>query len=163
MLRGVRWCPTIIGRATPTFAIMTGQPAVPAETCDFHHAHLFASDLDASLEFYRRWFGAEVAWDGTFAGVRNVFVRLGAGRLHFYDQAPRAHGRNAVHHLGIRVRGLESLIARMRDGGVALRSGIHRHLEGNYLMLEAPDGVLLELFEPDPAGLPEAAVQYFAD
>jgi len=142
---------------------MTPQPAAPAVTCDFHHAHLFASDLDAAVEFYRRWFGAEVAWDGIFAGVRNVFVRLGAGRLHFYDQAPRAHGRNAVHHLGIRVRGLDALIARLRDSGVGLRSEIRRHPEGSYLMLEAPDGVLLELFEPDLSGLPQAAVQYFAD
>ena len=56
-----------------------------------------------------------------------------------------------------------ALIARMREGGVMLRSAIRRHPEGSYLMLEAPDGVLLELFEPDPAGLPEAAVRYFSD
>lgn len=142
---------------------MTGQPLPPAASCDLHHAHLFASDLDAALAFYRRWFGAEVAWDGIFAGVRNVFVRIGTGRLHFYDQPPRAHGRNAVHHLGIRVHGLEALVAGMRDGGVALRTELRRHPEGSYLMLEAPDGVLLELFEPNPAGLPEAAVRYFSD
>ena len=163
MLRGVRECPTIIGRAASILAIMTGQKTAPAGTCDLHHAHLFAADLDAALDFYRRWFGAEVAWDGMFAGVRNVFVRIGGGRLHFYDQAPRAHARNAVHHLGVRVRGLEPLVARMREGGVALRTDIRRHPEGSYLMLEAPDGVLLELFEPDPAGLPDAAVRYFAD
>lgn len=135
---------------------------VPA-TCDFHHAHLFASDLDAVIAFYRRWFGAEIAWDGMFAGSRNVFLRIGSGRLHFYAQPPRDHGRNAVHHLGIRVRGLEALVARMRDGGVNLEGAIRRHPEGIYLMLEAPDGVLLELFEPDPAGLPDAAVRYFID
>ncbi len=142
---------------------MTGNPAASAGPCVFHHAHLFASDLDASLAFYRRWFGAEIAWDGIFAGVRNVFVRIGGGRLHFYDQPPRGRGINAVHHLGVRVRGLEALITRMRDAGVALRSDLRRHPEGCYLMLEAPDGVLLELFEPDPAGLPDAAAQYFSD
>lgn len=138
------------------------QAPVPA-ACDFHHVHLFASDLDAAIAFYRRWFGAEVAWDGMFAGSRNVFLRIGSGRLHFYAQPPRDHGRNAVHHLGIRVRGLEALVARMRDGGVNLKGAIRRHPEGIYLMLEAPDGVLLELFEPDPAGLPDAAVRYFID
>src|SRR5437867_8998039 len=110
MLRGDDEWPTIIGRAASSFAIMTGKPPPSAGTCDFHHAHLFASDLEAALAFYRRWFGAEVAWDGFFAGVRNVFVRVGSGRLHFYDQPPPALGRNAVHHLGIRVHGLESLI-----------------------------------------------------
>ncbi len=140
-------------------------PANPTEppSCELHHAHLFAADLDATIAFYRRWFGAEVAWDGLFAGVRNVFVRIGRGRLHFYAQPPRERGRNAVHHLGIKVHGLAALVARMREGGVPLRSEIRRHPEGGYLMLEAPDGVLLELFEPDPAGLPEAAVRYFAD
>jgi catechol 2,3-dioxygenase-like lactoylglutathione lyase family enzyme len=142
---------------------MTAHPASNAAICDFHHAHLFASDLDASLAFYRRWFGAEVAWDGIFAGARNVFVRIGSGRLHFYAQPPRDGGRGAVHHLGLRVRGLEALARRLRAGGVALRSDVRRHPEGSYLMVEAPDGVLLELFEPDPAGLPEAAVRYFSD
>jgi catechol 2,3-dioxygenase-like lactoylglutathione lyase family enzyme len=137
-------------------------PPAPAR-CDFHHAHLFASDLDATIAFYRRWFGAEVAWDGTFAGARNVFVRLGSGRLHFYDQPPRGHGRNAVHHLGIRVRGLRRLGERMRAAGLDVEDRLRRHPEGSYLMLEAPDGVLLELFEPDLAGLPDAAVRYFAD
>ncbi len=143
--------------------MMDQQQASAPGTCDFHHAHLFASDLDAAIAFYRRWFGAEVAWDGIFAGSRNVFLRIGSGRLHFYAQPPRDHGRNAVHHLGIRVRELEALVDRMREGGVKITSAIRRHLEGTYLMLEAPDGVLLELFEPDPAGLPDAAVRYFAD
>jgi catechol 2,3-dioxygenase-like lactoylglutathione lyase family enzyme len=163
VLRSVAEWPTIDGRAASSFAVMTGQSTPPAGTCDFHHAHLFATDLDASLAFYRRWFGAEVAWDGVFAGVRNVFVRIGTGRLHFYDQPPRAHGRGAVHHLGLRVHGLDALSERLRDGGVALRSDIRRHPEGSYLMVEAPDGVLLELFEPDLAGLPEAAARYFLD
>ena len=32
----------------------------------FHlqHVHLFASDLDASIEFYEHWFDAKVIYDG---------------------------------------------------------------------------------------------------
>ena len=112
-----------------------------------HHTHLFASDLDATLAFYRRWFGAEVLADHIFAGARNVMVCVGDGRLNFYDQPPRGHGRNAIHHLGLQVVGLDALVARMIDGGIHFRSDIRRLPELDYIMVEAPDGVLLELFE----------------
>lgn len=122
-----------------------------------HHTHLFATDLDASLDFYRRYFGAEVVADHEFAGSRNVMVRIGDGRLNFYDQAPRDSGRNAVHHLGLQVEGLVGLVATMRQGGVDFRTPIRELPELDYIMVEAPDGVLLELFEwksetaPDPS------------
>ena len=29
----------------------------------FHHAHLFESDIDPSIRFYREMFGAEVLFD----------------------------------------------------------------------------------------------------
>ena len=32
--------------------------------------------------------GAVVVADFDYAGARNVFVAVGSGRLHFYDQAP---------------------------------------------------------------------------
>lgn len=115
-----------------------------------HHTHLFASDLDASLEFYRRWFGAEVVGDEVFAGSRNVLVAIGDGRLNFYDQPPRDRGRNAVHHLGIQTEDLEGLVRRMREGGVTFRKPITVTDDLSYVMVEGPDGVLLELFQADP-------------
>ncbi|MFQ1062509.1 VOC family protein [Bordetella trematum] len=118
--------------------------------CDLHHVHLFATDLDASLAFYQRWFGAKVVWDGDYAGARNVFLRIGQGRLHFYEQPPRAAGRNAFHHLGIQVGGLDALYERMRAGGVVLPQAVKRSAQGAYLMVQAPDGVLIEVFEPGP-------------
>ncbi|QQS23700.1 MAG: hypothetical protein IPM43_09630 [Actinomycetota bacterium] len=39
-----------------------------------------ASDIDASLEFYRHWFDAVVVADFDYAGARNVFVAVGSGR-----------------------------------------------------------------------------------
>lgn len=112
-----------------------------------HHTHIFASDLDATIEFYRRWFDADVVADHTFAGSRNVMVGIGDGRLNIYDQAPRDLGRNAVHHIGLQVDGLAALVARMITGGVAFRSEIRVLPELDYIMVEAPDGILLELFE----------------
>ncbi|WP_066735973.1 VOC family protein [Cupriavidus sp. D384] len=113
-----------------------------------HHAHLFATDLDVTIAFYQKWFDGKVMWDGSYGGARNVFMRIGIGALHFYSQAPREKGRNAIHHLGMQVVGLQELYERMKNGGVVFRNPI-RHADGScYVMLEAPDGVLWELFEP---------------
>jgi len=114
-----------------------------------YHTHLFCSDIDATITWWTGMLGAEPAWNGAMAGARNVFLKIGDGRLHLYDQAPRDSGRGAVHHLGVRVDGLADLVAAMRAKGVAFRSEI-REFEGwRYIMCAAPDGVLLELFEAD--------------
>ena len=113
----------------------------------FHHVHLFASDLDASLAFYTQWFDAEVVADHEFAGARNLMIRVGEGMINFYDQAPRDNGRNAVHHLGFQVDDLADLVTQMRASGMQLRTPIRELAELDYIMIEGPDGVLLELFE----------------
>jgi uncharacterized protein (DUF952 family)/catechol 2,3-dioxygenase-like lactoylglutathione lyase family enzyme len=126
-------------------------PPVDAAPARVHHPHLFASNVAATVGFYRRWFGARIVADEVLAGSRNVMLALGDGRLNVYDQPPPAAGRSAVHHLGIQVRGLPSLVERFRAAGVALRKPI-RHGEGfAYVMVEGPDGVLLEVFESDDA------------
>lgn len=127
-----------------------------------HHTHLFASDLDASIEFYRRWFGAEVLADEEFAGARNVMVRIGDGRLNFYDQAPRDHGRNAVHHLGVQTDDLAAQVELMKAGGVEFRKPINGSPGVGYVMVEGPDGVLIELFEAHGSKLTSGAKEWFA-
>jgi len=134
----------------------------PPPRTRLHHTHLFASDLDASIEFYRRWFGAEVLGDEVFAGSRNVLVAIGDGRLNFYDQPPRDRGRNAVHHLGIQTEDLEALVDRMRAGGVEFRKPITATDDLRYVMVEGPDGILLELFQADPEDHTGGARQWFA-
>ena len=129
-----------------------------------HHVHLFATDLDQSIAFYTRSFGGEVLADETFAGARNVMMRIGDGRLNFYDQPPPGHGRNAVHHLGIQVEDLQALVDRMTADGYAFRKPIQGVPGSRYTMAEAPDGVLLELFEmnaTDP-NMPHGAAPWFA-
>jgi catechol 2,3-dioxygenase-like lactoylglutathione lyase family enzyme len=112
-----------------------------------HHTHLFASDVDRSIAFWRDHFGAVVVLDTEFAGARNVFMRIGEGRLHLYDQAPKHAGAGTVHHLGIETDELDALVARLKAAGVSVTE-VRRHAEGNYAMAEGPDGLLLELFQP---------------
>jgi len=121
----------------------------------FHHAHLFASDIDASLKFYQEMFGAEILADILMAGARNVFVAIGQGRLHFYDQPPKDQGRGAIHHLGIQTDDLEALVADMKAKGVPFRKEISDFGFWKYVMVLAPDNVLLELFQIAKEKLPE--------
>ena len=71
-----------------------------------HHVHLFSRDLTAAIAWYTRALGAEVCYEGDFGGSRNVFMKIGSGRIHLYSQAPRDNGRGAVHHIGIRTTDL---------------------------------------------------------
>ncbi|WP_416899391.1 MAG: VOC family protein [Minwuia sp.] len=128
-----------------------------------HHVHLFAADLDATIGWWREHLGGEVAFDGEFGGSRNVFMRVGSGRIHFYDQPLRDEGRGAVHHIGIRTGDLAALEERLRRAGIAFRSGIRDFGAWKYIMCPAPDGVLLELFQADPEKLEGDAARYFAD
>ena len=128
-----------------------------------HHVHVFAADLDASIAWYRDMLGGTVDFDGDFGGARNVFMRIGAGRLHFYDQRPRGVEKNAVHHLGVRTDDLEGLVARLRTAGHAMDRVIREFGSWKYFMCEAPDQVLLELFEVDVGRLPTDAAAYFND
>jgi catechol 2,3-dioxygenase-like lactoylglutathione lyase family enzyme len=123
-------------------------------TFDLHHAHIFARDIDATIAWWSRHLDGRVLRDEVLAGARNVFLGVGSGRIHIYDQPPRDGGRGAIHHLVIKVTGLRDAWARLQAAGVTSRQGL-REFEGwRYVMVAAPDDVLLELFEfDDPARL----------
>ena len=116
---------------------------------DLHHVHIFASDVSATVEWWRRNLQAVVSFDGEFGGARNIFMKVGKGRINIYDQQPRGKSNGAYHHVGIRVEGLADLRDQMTANGVEFRSDIHEFGNWRYLMCSAPDNVLLELFEVD--------------
>lgn len=128
---------------------------------DLHHVHLFASDLEASIGWWRDMLGCEIAYDGDFGGARNVFMRVGAGRLHLYEQKPRRPPGGAVHHVGIQCRDLKGLVARMKARGTEFRGEMREFGNWRYIMCAAPDEVLLELFEIDVEDMPPALAEYF--
>jgi catechol 2,3-dioxygenase-like lactoylglutathione lyase family enzyme len=128
-----------------------------------HHVHLFSQDLTKAIAWYKRALGAEVCYDGDFGGSRNVFMKIGAGRIHLYSQAPRDNGRGAVHHIGIRTTDLASLHSRLIEMGVMFRSGVREFGTWRYIMCPALDDVLLELFEIDTASMPSELARYFGD
>jgi len=104
-----------------------------------HHVHLFCQDLDATVAWYKRAFDAKVYYDGDFGGSRNVFMKIGSGRIHLYAQPPRDNGKGSIHHIGIRTNDLTGLRDRMLQMGVRFRSGIREFGTWRYLMCPAPD------------------------
>ena len=116
---------------------------------DLHHVHIFASNASVTVEWWQRNLGAVVSYDGEFGGARNIFMKVGLGRINIYDQQPRGTSSGAYHHVGIRVEGLADLRDRMTANGVDFRSDIREFGNWRYLMCSAPDNVLLELFEVD--------------
>ena len=123
-------------------------------TMDLHHAHMFATDLDRTIGWWCRHLRAKVIFDDALAGSRNVFLAVGSGRLHIYDQPPRDHGRGAIHHLGIRVSNLRGEWERLQREGVTSPGGLREHDGWRYVMVSAPDDVLLELFQFDDPAAP---------
>ena len=121
---------------------------------DLHHVHIFASNIEATIEWWSRHLGAKVLCDANLAGARNVFLAVGTGRLHIYDQAPKDRGRGAIHHIGIKVADLRGVWQRLQAEGLASRHGLREQDGWRYVMIAAPDGILLELFEFDDPSAP---------
>ena len=126
-----------------------------------HHVHLFAADLDKSLKFYTSFFGGELVLDLEVAGARNIFMKIGTGRIHFYDQSPKMPGPGSIHHFGIQTDDINRDYKRLRAGGVPFKKEITDLGYMKYIMVPAPDQVLIELFEVKRALIPEEYLEYF--
>jgi catechol 2,3-dioxygenase-like lactoylglutathione lyase family enzyme len=129
--------------------------------CHIHHVHIFASDIDKSIKFYEEFFGGQVILDSELAGARNVFIKIGNGRLHLYDQPPENPGRGSIHHFGIQTDHIEEVVDKLRAGGVVLKKSITDLEFWKYIMVPAPDEILIELFQVDKTKLPSQFFNYF--
>lgn len=126
-----------------------------------HHVHLFASDIEQSLAFYRTFFEGVVVLDMEVAGARNIFMRVGTGRIHFYDQPPKSPGPGGIHHFGIQTDDVERDYRRMKAAGIGFTKGVRDLGYMKYIMVPAPDNVLIELFEVNRSVLPAEYQDYF--
>ncbi len=129
--------------------------------CHVHHVHIFASDIVKSIKFYEDFFGGKVILDSVLAGERNVFIKIGNGRLHLYDQPPKNPVRGNIHHFGIQTDNIQEVVNKLRSNGIFLKKDIADLGFWKYIMVPAPDEILIELFEVDKAKLPPQYVDYF--
>ncbi len=129
--------------------------------CHVHHVHIFASDIERSIKFYEEFFEGKVILDAELAGARNVFMKIGNGRLHLYDQPPKNPGRGSIHHFGIQTDKIEQIVGNLKAKGVVLKKDITDLGFWKYVMVPAPDEILIELFQVDKTKLPSHYADYF--
>ena len=111
------------------------------------HAHVFASDISATIDFLSRMFGATVVWDEEAAGKRSVRLAIGKAFIHVYDQPPKSASGGPVHHLGIETDDLDALVERMKAEGFEFRKPVRTEPKFKYVMVAGPDNLLIELFQ----------------
>lgn len=111
------------------------------------HVHIFASDLSATVGFFRTMFGATIVWDEEAAGVRNVRLALGTGFIQVYDQGPKKPRGGPMHHLGVETDDLDALVSKMESHGFRFRNPIRDEPNFRYVMISGPDDLLIELFQ----------------
>ena len=126
-----------------------------------HHVHIFASDIDESIKFYKDFFGGKIILDAELAGARNVFMKIGKGRVHFYDQPPKNPGRGSIHHFGIQTDDMDRIVSKMKGKGIPFKKDIVDFGFWRYIMVPAPDNILIELFEIDRNKIPDELLDYF--
>jgi catechol 2,3-dioxygenase-like lactoylglutathione lyase family enzyme len=126
-----------------------------------HHVHIFASDIDGSVNFYKDFFGGNIILDTELAGARNVFMKIGNGRLHFYDQSPKNPGRGSIHHFGIQTDDVDEVVNKMRSKGISFKKDIVDFGFWKYIMVPAPDDILIELFQINRDKIPQEFLDYF--
>jgi len=126
-----------------------------------HHVHIFASDLNKSIKFYEEAFDGKIVLDVELAGARNVFMRVGNGRMHFYDQSPKFSGRGSIHHFGIQTDDIEGVVNKLKSMGVVFTKNITDAGFWKYIMVPAPDDILIELFEVDKKQIIPEFLNYF--
>ncbi len=117
-----------------------------------HHTHIFASDFDRSLKFWKDMFGAEVLNEGIAA--KSFLIGIGEGKINIYDQRPREGPGGAYHHIGIQTDDLDALMAHMKSKGFRFEGEVKDYVFLRYIMAMAPDNILLELLEVNPEKAP---------
>ncbi|KEF34272.1 lactoylglutathione lyase [Deinococcus sp. RL] len=114
------------------------------------HVSFLTRDLAATLAFYKRLGGAVEKNLTTAEGFRRGVVRLGEGRLQFFEiqgETPTPHGHWAE-HVALHVPGLHSLLPELRAAGVTVTRDLQPSPGGRDMAFVLdPDGRQVELLE----------------
>ena len=118
----------------------------------YDHIHLRTPDPEATAQWYANIFGAEVIRTQQ-QGETRIDLKLGGMNV-FLAPSPAgehgaaAHPHQGLDHFGLRVTGIDAIVAKMKDKGVeftreptTMRPGVR------VAFLKAPQGVSIELLE----------------
>lgn len=116
------------------------------------HVSFLTRDLDAALAFYGQLGGVTEKNLTTTEGHRRGVLRLGEGKLQFFEvagEAPQPHPHWAE-HIALYVRGLGAVLADLRAAGVTVTRDLQPSPSGRDMAFVLdPDGRQVELLEAD--------------
>jgi len=124
-----------------------------------HHAGISVADLDASIAFYRDWFGFEVDSHAVIReGFEIVHLRKGGDYIELFwlaDSEPAPASAAALEtdlkvigtkHMAFGTDDPEAAHRALVDGGVEVMSEVLTGSTGyQYFFLKDPNGILLEI------------------
>ena len=128
--------------------------AAPLEY-EFHHIHIFCSDLAASERWFAEQLGAEVVERRDSRGVPSVLLRLGGAPI---TLRPRREGENleagltvphfGADHFGLQVSDVDAAVEELRRRGVTIDVEPYDFTPGSRIAyVRGPDGVRIELVQ----------------
>jgi catechol 2,3-dioxygenase-like lactoylglutathione lyase family enzyme len=121
------------------------------------HVHLRTPDPEATAQWFERMLGAEVVRT-TQQGKPRIDVMLGGAKVFIAPVTP-GDGVNAppqtpyqgLDHFGLRVTGLDDIVADLKTKGVIFTKEPHVPRPGiKVCFLRGPQGISIELLERDP-------------
>lgn len=127
---------------------------------EIDHVHFLCADPERTALFFREHFGATEVARIRYPDWLIIRLQMGSTLLAL---SPRRAGevlaelppgpRRGFYHLGIRVKGIEALVERLRSAGAPV-VGEPRDLNARVRVayVVAPDGIELELLEPLETG-----------
>ncbi len=122
---------------------------------DFHHIHVFCSDVDATQRWFTEGVGAELVDRSDSRGVPGVTLRLGGVNvlLRPAREGEDLAGAGARHfgtdHFGLRVSDVDATVAELKQRGVFVEVepwdfGPRTRIA----FIKGPDDVRIELVQP---------------
>ena len=127
------------------------------------HVSIRCRDLEASVDYFRRMFDAEVILRRILDESRRIaFLRLGDSMLELMEMGPgsepvepREH--YGVHHIGIKIDDFESAYQDLKAKGADFLGEPFEPTPGIRLVfLREPNGAVIELAQRDPQVFQEA-------
>lgn len=112
-----------------------------------HHTHFATNDVQSFCEFFIENFDAEIVYDAFIGGDRNIFLKIGSGRMHLFEsRKPPQVNKSSFHHIGIMVDDLQKMVRRLKEKNIYV-SKISEVNGGSFAVTKGPDRLKIELFE----------------
>ena len=119
------------------------------------HIHLRCSDVDASVAYYKRMFGAKEIGKGDAKGMPIIVLEMAGQRFSF---SPKREGVDicvkpgepgwGLYQMGLKVNDLDVAMAELRGFGAEISRGPITVRDGlRVFFVEGPDAVEIEVME----------------